>query len=346
VTAANDRRGPTPAEIDIDRKVAFLSSVQAYSERPLRVERVETHFSWVFLTAKHVYKLKKPLRGDGFDFSSLAGRRRNAEQELRLNRRLAPDIYIGVVPLTLDQDRLAIGGEGVVVDWLVQMLRLPAEHMLDRRLAVGDWRYADIQALGARLAAFFATARRVDIEPRVYLDRLRSECRLSRRALLDAGCPGLRHTAEDVARRLDAFMSGRGSLLWRRAEEGRVVEGHGDLRPEHICLGSTPRIIDCLEFRADLRVLDPVDEIAFLAMECERLGAGSIERILFYRYYPRTGDCPPPVLIIFYKAIGALIRARIAILHLLGSPVRDPSKWPKRAAEYLAIASREAQHIE
>ncbi|HYP37060.1 MAG TPA: hypothetical protein VEQ62_12050, partial [Stellaceae bacterium] len=135
-------------------------------------------------------------------------------------------------------------------------------------------------------------------------------------------------------------------VLLQRLEARRVVEGHGDLRPEHICLGSTPRIIDCLEFRPDLRCLDPVDELAFLAMECERLGARSIGRVLFHHYCRRTGDCPPPVLIAFYKAIGALIRARIAILHLQEMPVRDPAKWPKRAAEYLKIARRECRHLD
>jgi aminoglycoside phosphotransferase family enzyme len=94
-----------------------------------------------------------------------------------------------------------------------------------------------------------------------------------------------------------------------------------------------------------LRCLDPVDELAFLAMECERLGARSIGDILLRRYRLRTGDRPPPVLISFYKAIGALIRARIAILHLEEVPVRDPAKWPKRAAEYLGIAGREARHL-
>jgi len=88
-----------------------------------------------------------------------------------------------------------------------------------------------------------------------------------------------------------------------------------------------------------------VDELAFLAMECERLGARSIGRVLFHHYCRRAGDYPPPVLIAFYKAIGALIRARIAILHLQETPVRDPAKWPKRAAEYLAIARRECRHL-
>jgi uncharacterized protein len=342
----SDCQGSAPRAIEVDRKVAFLGSPAAYTERPSQVERIETHFSWVFLTDRHVYKLKKPLRGEGFDFSSPIARRRNAEAEVRLNRRLARDVYVGVVPLTLETGcDLAIAGQGVVIDWLVKMIRLPAGHMLDRRLARGDWCRADINALADRLARFFATARRVNIPPPVYLARIRAECRDSRRAL-ESGGPELQHAAQYVARRVEAFICCRKDVLLRRLDSGRVVEGHGDLRPEHICLGPVPQIIDCLEFRADLRSLDPVDELAFLTMECERIGAQSVGQVLFRRYRLRTHDSPPPELATFYKVIGALVRARIAILHLQESPIRDPEKWPKRAAEYLAIATRASQHLD
>ena len=133
----------------------------------------------------------------------------------------------------------------------------------------------------------------------------------------------MRVMSDNVARRIESFIN-RSVALWQRVEERRIVEGHGDLRPEHVCLGTPPQIIDCLEFRAELRYLDPADELAFLAMECERLGAPGIGQILFYRYSQRTGDRPPPLLILFYQAIGAMIRARIAILHLQEFPVRDP----------------------
>ena len=340
-------RGSAQHEIGIDGKVTFLGSPTAYPAQPSRVELIETHFSWVFLTDRHVYKLKKPLHGEGFDFSSPGTRLRNAEEEVRLNRRLAHDVYIGIVPLTLARGcDLAIAGAGVVVDWLVQMVRLSAERMLDHRLARGDWRRTEINALANRLADFFATARRVNMTPTAYLDRFRAECRDSRLALQSGGGPPLRHAAQRVARRVEAFIDRRKDLLLQRLTDGRVVEGHGDLRPEHICLGPTPQVIDCLEFRADLRCLDPVDELAFLTMECEKLGARDVGQILFRRYCLRAHDTPPPVLITFYKGIGALIRARIAILHLSESPLREPAKWPRRAAEYLAIATRAAQHLD
>jgi aminoglycoside phosphotransferase family enzyme len=192
----SDCRGSAQQEIGIDRKVAFLGSPAAFAEQPSRVELIETHFSWVFLTDRHVYKLKKPLHGEGFDFSSVDARRRNAEEEVRLNRRLARDIYLGVVPLTLESGcDLAIAGAGVAVDWLVEMVRLSAERMLDHRLARGDWRRADINALADRLARFFATARRVNITPTVYFDRLRAECDDSR-IYLQSGAHVLRIVAD------------------------------------------------------------------------------------------------------------------------------------------------------
>jgi aminoglycoside phosphotransferase family enzyme len=225
------------------------------------------------------------------------------------------------------------------------MIRLPADRMLDGCLARGDWCPADIHALGAHLAKFFAAARHATIEPKTYLDRFREECSSSRRILHEVGGAALRPMTDNVARRIESFVA-RSEALSLRVEDCRIVEGHGDLRPEHVCLGSPPRIIDCLEFRADLRCLDPVDELAFLAMECERLGAPGVAQILFYRYRQRTGDSPPPMLILFYRAIAALIRARLAILHLQETPVRDPAKWPKRAAGYMAIAQRAACHLD
>ncbi len=266
IVARDSHDGSAPPDIAIGSKVEFLGSAGTYAERPSRVERIETHFSWVFLTDRYVYKLKKPLRNGGVDFSILEARRAaTLSRKLRLNRRLARDVYIGVLPLTFGAGGLAIAGTGAVVDWLVKMRRLPAEKMLDFRLVRGDWCHADIQALAATLAGFFAGAQRVNVEPTVHLDRFRAECRSSRRAFQDLGGPALGHAAKKIVRRLEAFMFRHHKLLLRRTELGQVVEGHGDLRPEHVILGPSPLVIDCLEFRTDLRCLDPVDELAFLA---------------------------------------------------------------------------------
>lgn len=341
------RPGPGEPEITLEEKVAFLSSPEAYRGATRRVERIETHFSIVFVGDRRVYKLKKPLRGEGFDFSQPHLRRRNAEEEMRLNRVLAPEVYLGIVPLTREADRrLALGGRGAAVDWLVEMVRLPAERMFDRRLAEGNWRRGEIEALADRLARFFLKARHIEIAPPRYLDRFRAEARASAEAFEAWGGPALSLIARALRRRISAFLERRGEILETRVRERRPIDGHGDLRPEHILLASDSLIIDRLEFRADLRVLDPAEELSFLALECERRGASGVGRVLFNRYHARTKDRPPPVLIHFYKAMAALIRARLAICHLAGKTREEPQVWRARAAEYLALAREEARHLE
>ncbi len=333
-------------EVALDEKLAFLSRPEAYGGSTRRVERIETHFSFVFLTGERVYKLKKPLRGNGFDFSRPDLRRKNAEEEARLNRALSPEVYLGVVPLTLEEgSRLALGGSGPAIDWLVEMVRLPPPRMLDRRLLEGNWRRGDIEVLADRLARFFLQARRLNIAPARHIARFRAEARASAQAFEDWGGPALAFAARVVVRRVEAFLERRGEILARRARERRPVDGHGDLRPEHIALGSTPQIIDRIEFRADLRALDPAEELSFLALECARHGGPQIGRVLFNRYRRRAKDRLPPALLGFYTVMAALIRARLAIRHLAGKTREDPRVWRERAAEYLALANKEARRV-
>lgn len=322
-------------------KVAFLGSPAAYPERPSRVEVIETHLSWVFLTDRHVFKLKKPVRGALFDFTSVEARRRNATAEVALNRRLAPDTYLGFVPLNLAADgRLALGTDGTVVDWLVKMIRLPARDLLDRRLAERDWHPSEIRQLGDRLAAFYACARPVIVSPSAFLINARRECAESAAAFVRTRQHDLAAFAAAVAQRLLAFLTVRRPLFLERLRARRMIEGHGDLRPEHISLRPRIEIIDCLEFYRPLRLVDPIDELAFLGMECTRQGAPEIGSLLFERYLRRTGDAPEPALPAFYAAYRALIRARLAIAHLEDHDAAAAGKWRARAAAYLALARR------
>src|SRR5262249_26377306 len=117
------------------------------------------------------------------------------------------------------------------------------------------------------------------------------------------------------------------SLFEKRLDAGKIIEGHGDLRPEHICLENHPVIIDCLEFNRSLRLHDPVSELTFLNLECCRLGAPEIGRLILDTYLQQTGDDPPPELFHFYKTYHASVRAKVAIWHLRDSAVRDTQKW-------------------
>jgi aminoglycoside phosphotransferase family enzyme len=322
-----------------EAKVAFLARPAAYADGPSAVQVVETHLSFVFLAEARVFKLKKPLRGARFDFRSVESRRRNALAELRLNRRLAPDTYVAVVPLGLSKDeKLVLGEGGRVVDWLVEMVRLPADELLDRRLSMRRWHASEIRRLGDRLAAFYSRAAPVRVPPPAFFEHLRRECAESAAAFVRTAQADLVMPAAIVARTLSGFIAANRALFLARLRGRRMVEGHGDLRPEHVALQPDIEVIDCLEFSRALRLVDPVDELAFLGMECRRQGAPQIARILFERYRRRTGDVPPPPLVAFYEAYRALIRARLAIVHLEDHEPATAPKWQRRAAEYLAIA--------
>jgi aminoglycoside phosphotransferase family enzyme len=144
---------------------------------------------------------------------------------------------------------------------------------------------------------------------------------------------------EAVASHLLDFIQCRGDLLDTRVREGRIVEAHGDLRPEHVCLVVPPVVIDCLEFAPELRRLDPADELSFLAVECELAGGPPfIEEVLFGTYGRITRDRPPPGLVRFYKTFRAFLRAKITIWHLHDPDVKDTSKWVSKTCRYLDAA--------
>ncbi|MDE2358570.1 MAG: AAA family ATPase [Betaproteobacteria bacterium] len=338
----------TPMDPGLDAKLAFLLRPQTYPETTTRVERAQTHLSWVFLTDAHAYKLKKPIRSDFVDLRTTADRRRNCRAEVRLNRRLAPDVYLCAVPITCDAaGRLAINGEGDVVDWLVRMRRLPQERMLDRIIASGLASTIDVDAIVQPLCVLYRAAPPVAMSAATYLEALAAEIDATRRALREPDYALPADTLDRIASLQSHVLERDRGSIGARASAGRIVEGHGDLRPEHVCMLSPPRIIDCLEFSRELRTLDPVDELAYLALECERLGAPELRERIFTAYRRLSGDAATEALIDFYQSYRAFIRAKIAIWHWRDTALRGVPEWRMQALDYLrhalAHAERSAQ---
>lgn len=326
-------------------KVDFLSRPDNYG-RVDTVVRRETHMSWVFLAGETVLKLKKPVRFPYLDFSTLARREAACRAELRLNRRLAPDVYLDVRPLVQSGRGLSIGGAGTVVDWLVVMCRLDENEtlelaLLERRLA--SWQ---LDRLVATLADFYRRTPSVLARPAVHLADWHRSLAYNRRLLLDPrfGLPsGLVRRVDRAQRR---FLAERPRVLAGRVRCRHIVDGHGDLRPEHIFLGDPVRIIDCLEFNPRLRAVDPIDEIAFLDIECERLGGAWAGAYLRRRLVRALHDGPSEALFAFYRCHRAALRARLAIAHLLEPQPRTPEKWPRLARDYLRLAGADAVRLE
>ena len=324
---------------DRDAKVALLRRPRTYPDRPARVDVIETHMSWVFLTPQHVFKLKKPVHYDYLDFSTLTARKRYCDEEVRLNQRLAPGVYIGVVPLARDSaGNTRVEGPGTVVDWLVKMHRLPAERMLDFLIERHAIELAEVHAVAESLAHFYKSSDPIGLSGGEYLDMYANKIRVNRVGLADPEYELPADLIDAVHDAQDEFVARSPELLERRAAEGRIVEGHGDLRPEHVCLQSPPVIFDRLEFNRAFRIIDTADELAYLAMECERLGAPQLESELFGVYRRITGDHPPPELVRFYKAHRACVRARLAIWHLRDQEKHVWPRWRAVAGEYLRLA--------
>jgi aminoglycoside phosphotransferase family enzyme len=335
------QRGP-----DLRAKVAFLRQAVAYPDRPRQVEAIETHMSWVFLTERYVYKMKKPVRTPFLDFSTLQLRRRDCEEEVRLNRRLAADVYLGVVPLTLGADgELALEGEGEAVEWLVKMVRLPHEHMLDYRIATGSVEPAEVETFTKVLVAFYQQAEPVAMTPAAYRQRYLRDIEANHRALLAVDAlPAAQLTS--IRTTLLQWLEQSAATLEARAAQDRVIEAHGDLRPEHICLIDPPVFIDCLEFKREFRLLDPVEELAFLALECESAGAAFIGDIVFQTWRDLTGEQPAAGLVAFYKAWRAQLRAKLSASHLEDHLPRGTArKWIDKTRAYLDLASAYAARL-
>ena len=339
VATPDDQRG-------IDARIAALLRPETYPVPPTRIEAVETHFSWVFLTDRFVYKLKKPVKYDARDLRSLEARKANCLEELRLNRPLAGDLYIDVVPLGVDAGgRFHLEGGGTAVDWLVKMYRLPADRMLDaviRRRAVEP---IQIERVAVLLAAFYQASPPEPLSGEAYRQRLADDIRLNCRELRRPEY-GLPHdTAGAVCERQISFLARFPGLFDKRVAEGHVVEGHGDLRTEHVCLVDPPVIFDRLEFDRNLRIADAVDELAFLALEGERIGDPSVGPGLFRTYQRITGDDPPSSLVAFYSVYRACLWARLAVDRTRDLEQGRWEKWLRRATTYLGLAERASRAI-
>jgi aminoglycoside phosphotransferase family enzyme len=307
--------------------------------------------SWVFLGREEAFKLKKPVRFPYLDFSTLARREAACRAELALNRRLAPDVYKAVAPVVCADQGLAIGRRiaepagrpacdgSDIVDWLVVMRRLDPGGTLEHAIAARRLTARQLDRLLAALAEFYRHAAVVLVSPETHLLNWRRNIALNMRVLLDARLDLPAGLVRAAGRMQRGFLAQHAAAIAGRVRSRHIIDGHGDLRPEHIWLGPPVRIIDCLEFNAGLRAVDPFDEIAFLCLECERLGCAWAAAHISRRARQMLPHGPPEGLFAFYRCHRAAMRARLAAAHLLEPEPRTPEKWRRLARTYLQLAA-------
>lgn len=303
--------------------------------------------SWVFLAGDRVYKLKKPVSYPFLDFTTLEARQVNCFEETRLNTRLAKGVYLGTVPLyASDAGELSLEPIGKVVDWLVCMKRLPAERTLDALIAASAVDSRDVSRAVEKLIHFYESSPALEVLPDGALARFAAEHAEDARVLSDRRFALELDRTQKTLNMMQRAFERIPPLLRQRAAAKVYVEGHGDLRPEHVFLADEPVFIDCLEFNRDLRVLDPFDEIAYLGLECERLEAAWIGEQFLTAARGRLLPPAPEALINFYRAARALLRARLALAHLMEPDPRTPEKWEPRARHYVVIAEESLRRLD
>lgn len=335
------------ATISLTRKVAFLSSPDAYPGPTASVLCRETHMSWVFMTGARVFKLKKPVSYPPLDFTTLERRRHFCAEEVRLNQRFTDGVYLQTLPLRLDETgKLSLSGTGTIVDYLVEMRRLPAERMLDEVIRRGGLNLADIRAVARRLGGYYRAAEPQRMTGTQYAPHLQDELDIAEDILLHPGIAVSPDLVKHVLGRSRALLQAWLPAIHVRIANGHVLEGHADLRPEHVCLTDPPQIFDCLEFDLRLRLIDPYDELNYLGLECELLGAALVRPILLDTLEDMIGGRPDNRLIATYGAIRAILRARISLAHLLDDDPSEPARWPGDTRAYLALAETECARAE
>ena len=328
-------------DVSEKQKCQFLQNPSNYSTKPARIDMIETHMSYVFLDNAFAYKLKKSICNEYLDFRTLELRHYFCEEEVRLNRRLAPDVYLGLIPLTINtKGVLEFAGNGKVVEWLVKMRRLPAERMLDKMIASELATEQDMVHIAKCLVQFYKKLSPITITYANWIHNFEHEIEQNKKILNHYPRLLPKLTVLKLCTEQQYALTHWTPWLKQRLHAGRVVEGHGDLRPEHICLQPEPVIIDSLEFSAQLRITDSADEIAYLALECERLNAPKLAHALIENYQTLANDRPPPALLHFYQGFRACLRARIAIRHLEEKKFRQTTQWQTRALHYLQLAEK------
>jgi aminoglycoside phosphotransferase family enzyme/predicted kinase len=305
-----------------------------YPERPAEVAHRETHISHVFLAGELAYKIKKNVRYSFVDYSTLGRRKFFLEEELRLNRRLAPSVYLGILPISHDDYGWQLGSDAHPAEYALVMRRLPEKRMLDYLLERGQVTPRMMAALAEILVPFHREAAKGQRKhayghpssaQKIWQDNLADLAPFVGRTI-DAG------SLAAIRAFGGRFLDRHAGLMLRRAREGRARELHGDLHCEHICFAPEGiQIFDCVEFSPKLRSIDPASEVAFLLMDLEARGAKELGGEFLRRYLELADDPDLPELLPFYQCYRALVRGKVFSL-------LSPDKGDDRAGRYFDLA--------
>jgi len=324
--------------MDFISLVAALQDPQIYPDKPVKVDLVQTHISAVFLAGEHVYKVKKPVNLGFLDFTTLEKRKFYCQEEVDLNRRLAGDVYLGVVEVRSHHGRISIGGgPGEVIEYAVKMKRLRPDCQMDQLLAKGAITPEMVKRIAAKLAYFHSlAATNPEISSFGEIQTVRGNVEenfaQTEKYVGEVFPPGLYRETIEANRR---FLERQFPLFQKRILQGKIRDCHGDLHLQHICLGKEIIIFDCIEFNRRFRYSDVAADIAFLLMDLDDHRHPLLSADLASHYLRITEDWPLYLLLDFYKSYRAYVRAKVISLRL-----DDPNLSPREKASAREEARR------
>ncbi len=324
---------------------AALLKPECYAHPTRNIRVIETHISWVLLTGDYAYKIKKPVDLGFLDFSTLEKRRHYCEQELRLNRRLAPDLYLEVVTVRGTPAAPRIDGEGPLLDYAVKMREFPQEALASRLLGRNRFDAGEIDALAALIAGFHASAARakavetLGAPETICVAALQNFAQIMPRLRLARDKEAVQLLREWTEREFRA----RHEELAARKRGGHVRECHGDLHLGNIVVrDGQPIPFDCIEFNDELRWIDVASEVAFVVMDLHDRGRPDLGWRFLNRYLEASGDYDALGVLRFYLVYRALVRAKVHLIRSQqpGLMAHDKSRLQTAFHGYLRLASR------
>jgi aminoglycoside phosphotransferase family enzyme/predicted kinase len=341
--------------MDLPQLITALGDPRAYPHAVEKVEVRQTHISVVFLAGPFVYKVKKPVNLGFLDFSSLAKRRHFCAKEVRLNRRLSPHVYLGVVPIVAHAGGVRIEGDGPAIEWAVKMARLPDDATLERRLERGELAAGHFTALARVVAGFHAAAERsahIASFGRfdVVAGNVRENFKQSEPEIGRTIHPQVHARLCELA---EAHLERLGPLIEARAGRGMPCDTHGDLHLDHVYLfpDRTPpedlAIIDCIEFNERFRFADPVADMSFLAMDLKFHGRSDLARAFADVYFTAAKDSEGRALLPFYIAYRAAVRGKVEGMELRETevPADEKARALTRARAHWLLALGELEEL-
>ncbi len=315
--------------------VQALLDPKIYPHAPQKVELMQTQMSFLFLTGDYVYKVKKPVDLGYLDYTTLETRRFFCQQELKLNRRLCPDIYLEVVPIVQHHDKILLGGNGEVIEYAVKMRQLPPQRMMDVLLSNNQVSEGMVQQVAKKLADFHQQAEtNAEISSYGSLSTiLTNTVENFTQTEKYIGVSISQEQYQSIKAYTDAFVEQNTRLFEKRVKEGKIRDCHGDLHTAHICFIDGICIYDCIEFNDRFRYCDVASEIAFLAMDLDHYRRADLSQGFVNAYVAQSRDEELRQLLNFYKCYRAYVRGKVESFKL-----DDPYISEEEKARVLAIA--------